>query len=142
MDKKIDVSASACEERILKRNKRFKIFMTIVRTVLFACFIALLVYSIMGKGSIVLTIVSFLMFVTSFLPDNEPLLKYSDVDVIMCPRCGKTHITYHKKGFSVGKALIGATLLGIWGAFAGTIGSERITATCLSCGKRFKIKSK
>lgn len=57
---------------------------------------------------------------------------------INCPKCGSTQITANKKGFSGGKAVAGAVLTGGIGLLAGTIGSNKIVITCLSCGNQFK----
>lgn len=56
-----------------------------------------------------------------------------------CPRCGSTSLVANKKGFGVGKAVIGASLLGSIGLAAGGINSKKVWVTCLNCGKRFKL---
>ena len=56
---------------------------------------------------------------------------------IRCPRCGSTQITADKKGFSGGKAVAGAVLAGPIGVLAGTMGSNKVKITCLSCGNTF-----
>jgi|GEM_PF-883563 hypothetical protein len=63
----------------------------------------------------------------------------NQVEEIKCPRCKSTQITAHKKGFSGLKAVGGAVLTGGIGILAGTIGSNKILLTCLSCGNKFKI---
>ena len=60
------------------------------------------------------------------------------MDNIKCPKCGSTQLTTDKKGFSGKKAVAGAVLTGGIGLLAGTIGSNKIIITCLSCGKQFK----
>ena len=60
------------------------------------------------------------------------------MDNIKCPKCGSTQITTDKKGFSGKKAVAGAVLTGGIGLLAGTIGSNKIVITCLSCGKQFR----
>jgi len=57
---------------------------------------------------------------------------------IGCPKCGSTQLTTNKKGFSGKKAVVGAVLTGGIGILAGTIGSNKIKITCLSCGNQFK----
>jgi hypothetical protein len=57
---------------------------------------------------------------------------------IKCPRCMSEQVTANKKGFSGGKALGGVLLTGGVGLLAGTIGSNKVLITCLSCGKEFK----
>ncbi|HEY2583959.1 MAG TPA: hypothetical protein VGI43_19275 [Mucilaginibacter sp.] len=61
---------------------------------------------------------------------------------ICCPKCGSNQLTANKKGFSGRKAVAGAVLTGGIGLLAGTIGSNKILITCLSCGNRFKPGAK
>lgn len=56
---------------------------------------------------------------------------------ILCPKCGSNQITANKKGFSGKKAAAGALLTGGIGLLAGTIGSNKVKITCLSCGHIF-----
>ena len=56
-----------------------------------------------------------------------------------CPRCQSTEIAYNKKGFGAGKAVVGGVLTGGIGILAGFIGSNKILATCVSCGHSWKI---
>lgn len=67
-------------------------------------------------------------------------LSISDVDdkeYIFCPKCLSTHIHSEQKGFSGGKALVGAVAVGAIGLLAGTIGSKKVKLTCLKCGCHF-----
>ena len=57
---------------------------------------------------------------------------------ILCPKCGSDQVTANKKGFSGRKAVAGAVLTGGIGLLAGTLGSNKIKITCLSCGHQFK----
>lgn len=57
---------------------------------------------------------------------------------LLCPKCGSNKLSANKKGFSGGKAVAGAVLTGGIGLLAGTIGSNKIKITCLSCGHEFK----
>lgn len=57
---------------------------------------------------------------------------------IVCPKCLSTKITDHKKGFGVGKALVGGLAAGPLGLLAGGIGKNKIELTCLKCGHKFK----
>ncbi len=61
-------------------------------------------------------------------------------DEIRCPKCNSSNIYIDKKGFGVGKAVIGGLLTGGFGLLSGFIGSNKIKATCLSCGNTFKPK--
>jgi RNA polymerase subunit RPABC4/transcription elongation factor Spt4 len=54
-----------------------------------------------------------------------------------CPRCGSTSLSGNKKGFGVGKAVVGIAILGPLGAVAGNVGAKKIRVTCLKCGKQF-----
>lgn len=69
-------------------------------------------------------------------------IAYNDGDEIVCPYCGSTHVTFHKKGFNEGKALLGVALIGYWGAFWGVPGKNKIKGTCLKCGHSWTVKRK
>lgn len=57
-----------------------------------------------------------------------------------CPRCGSASLSANKKGFGMGKAVVGTLAFGvIGGALAGSIGAKKIEVTCLKCGKKFKV---
>ena len=58
-------------------------------------------------------------------------------NTIYCPKCNSTQLHFAKKGFSGKKAVIGGILTGGLGLFAGTIGSNKILANCMSCGNQF-----
>ena len=68
-------------------------------------------------------------YVTSAEPEEAPL---------RCPRCRSTYITANKKGFGLGKALVGGVLTGGVGLLAGFIGSGKVKCTCLKCGHEWK----
>lgn len=57
---------------------------------------------------------------------------------IKCPKCQSDNIIGGKKGFSGANAVGGAILTGGIGILAGTIGSNKVELSCLSCGKKFK----
>lgn len=58
--------------------------------------------------------------------------------VACCPRCGSTSLTANKKGFGIGKAVIGAGLIGNpIGLVAGNINAKKVRVTCLNCGHQF-----
>ncbi len=56
-----------------------------------------------------------------------------------CPYCGSTSLSGNKKGFGIGKAVVGAWALGPLGLMAGNIGAKKVKVTCLNCGKQFKV---
>ena len=58
---------------------------------------------------------------------------------IKCPKCKSIDIIHGKKGFSGRKAVAGVILTGGIGILAGTIGSNKIMFSCLSCGNNFKF---
>ncbi len=59
-----------------------------------------------------------------------------------CAKCGSTSISADKKGFGVGKAVIGATLVGPIGLTGGNIGAKKVRITCLNCGHQWMAGSK
>lgn len=61
---------------------------------------------------------------------NEP-------NIPKCPKCKSTSITADKKGFGVGKAVVGAAVAGPLGLVAGNIGSKKVRITCLNCGHQW-----
>lgn len=54
-----------------------------------------------------------------------------------CPKCGSTSITVMKKGFGVGKSLIGGAVAGPVGLLAGGIGANKVQRVCINCGHKF-----
>ena len=63
--------------------------------------------------------------------------------IACCPKCGSTFLSANKKGFGVGKAVIGAAAIGNpVGLVAGGLGANKVVVTCLSCGHKFKPGSK
>lgn len=60
-------------------------------------------------------------------------------DMMKCPRCGSTSLSGNKKGYGIGKGIIGASILGPFGLVAGNIGSGKVLVTCMKCGKKFKV---
>jgi len=58
--------------------------------------------------------------------------------IAYCPKCGSPSVQPMKKGFSIGKAVVGGVLTGGIGLLAGTIGSKNIEMYCLKCGHKYK----
>ncbi len=54
-----------------------------------------------------------------------------------CPKCGSTSLSGNKKGFGVGKAVVGAALTGGIGLLAGNMGAKKVRVTCLKCGHQW-----
>lgn len=62
-----------------------------------------------------------------------------DKNTAKCPKCGSISLSGNKKGFGIGKAIIGTVLLNNpIGAIAGNINAKKVWVTCLKCGKKFK----
>lgn len=60
---------------------------------------------------------------------------------INCPYCHSTQVTAGKKGFGVGKAIVGTLLLGPVGLLGGFIGSKNIEFLCINCNKRWSASN-
>ena len=72
--------------------------------------------------------------------DKSHIVNTVDENQARCPRCGSTSLSANKKGFGMGKAVVGTLAFGvIGGALAGSIGAKKIEVTCLKCGKKFKV---
>jgi len=55
-------------------------------------------------------------------------------DQVRCPTCGSTQLTAQKKGFGLGKAVVGSFLMGPLGLAGGLLGVSKIKIVCLACG--------
>lgn len=67
--------------------------------------------------------------------------KVESDNVVHCSKCGSTSITADKKGFSLGKGVVGTAVsmgnVGV-GAVTGMMGKNKIYITCLNCGHKWK----
>lgn len=74
---------------------------------------------------------------TSF-PADAHAQKKAELDkegIVYCPRCLCTSISADKKGFGIGKAVIGSSVIKHpIGLVAGNIGAKKVRCTCLKCG--------
>lgn len=72
--------------------------------------------------------------------DKERVESYKKQGTVFCPRCHSTSITAQKRGFKVGRAVVGSALTGGLdvAALAGGIGKDKIIITCLNCGHNWK----
>lgn len=70
--------------------------------------------------------------------DKGSMIQNNKSSELTCPYCGSTQIQAFKKGFGLGKAITGGTLLGGAGLLGGFIGSNKIMITCLKCGKQWE----
>lgn len=68
--------------------------------------------------------------------DKARVEKMDSEGVAYCPKCHSTSLSAHKKGFGIGKALLGAAIDPI-GLVAGNIGAKKVRVTCLKCGHQF-----
>jgi transcriptional regulator with XRE-family HTH domain/transcription elongation factor Elf1 len=59
-------------------------------------------------------------------------------EMMKCPRCGSTSLSGNKKGYGVGKGVVGAIIFGPLGLVAGNIGSGKVMVTCMKCGYKFR----
>jgi len=60
-------------------------------------------------------------------------------DEVRCPKCGSSQLTTKDKGFSLGKAAVGALWLGPVGLAAGMLGSKKTHIVCLKCGYEWEV---
>jgi len=67
-----------------------------------------------------------------------PIEQPSGPSPIRCPNCGSTQIMGGKKGFSGGKAVGGALILGPLGVLVGLHKSKEIVISCLNCGHKWE----
>lgn len=58
---------------------------------------------------------------------------------VQCPYCNSDQLVSKTKGFSIGKAAIGAFLIGPVGLLGGAIGSKKIRVACMHCGREWNI---
>jgi len=69
--------------------------------------------------------------------EPEPETEKQDT-AVYCPRCrARNALTAGKKGFSVGKAIVGGVLTGGIGLLGGFIGSKKTVITCLKCNHKW-----
>ncbi len=68
---------------------------------------------------------------------KEHIAKMDREGIVYCPKCYSTSLSANKKGFGVGKAVVGAALTGGIGLIAGNIGAKKVRVTCLKCGHQF-----
>ena len=73
---------------------------------------------------------------------RERLARYDREGIVYCPKCYSTSLSANKKGFGIGKAVVGASLIGGFGLVAGNIGAQKVMVTCLKCGHQFMAGKK
>lgn len=70
---------------------------------------------------------------------DQRIQENAEKAIACCPKCGSTSLTASKKGFGVGKEVVGSALMGDIGLVAGNIGAKKVWVTCLNCGHRWKL---
>lgn len=55
-----------------------------------------------------------------------------------CPHCGSKSLVANKKGYGIGKGIVGAAIFGPLGLIAGNMGSDKVRMTCLKCGRQYE----
>lgn len=68
---------------------------------------------------------------------KDKVSKNHEAGIVCCPKCSSTSLSAHKKGFGIGKAVVGAMATGGIGLVAGNIGAKKVRVTCLNCGYQF-----
>ena len=59
-----------------------------------------------------------------------------------CPKCGSTSISADKKGYGIGKGVVGAAVAGPIGLTLGNAGAKKVRITCLACGHQWMAGKK
>ncbi len=59
-----------------------------------------------------------------------------------CPKCGSTSISADKKGYGIGKGVVGAAVAGPLGLVLGNAGAKKVRITCLACGYQWMAGKK
>lgn len=70
-------------------------------------------------------------------PINGTHNQSSNEHGLVCPKCGSSNVYVGQKGFSGGKALVGAVAVGGLGLLAGTHGKNDLICNCLTCNHKF-----
>lgn len=70
---------------------------------------------------------------------KQRIIQNKKAGIACCPKCGSTSLSANRKGFGVGKAVVGAYVAGPIGLVAGNVHSNNVWVTCLNCGHRWKI---
>lgn len=76
---------------------------------------------------------------------NQTVIETSNISTtlnskndVYCAKCGSSQIMATKKGFGVGKAAVGAVLLGPVGLVGGMISSNQLLLSCIKCGNQWE----
>lgn len=58
---------------------------------------------------------------------------------MVCPRCGSSNYSTHKRGYSWTYGCLGVLVLNIFGLLLGRIGSNKIVFYCRDCGEEWTM---
>ncbi|WP_243578011.1 zinc ribbon domain-containing protein [Clostridium minihomine] len=79
------------------------------------------------------------------LSKKERIKENKTNGIACCPKCASTSLSANKKGFGIGKAVVGAGAgiftagaAGLIGLTAGNAGAKKVIITCLNCGHQWK----
>ncbi|MEG2522298.1 MAG: zinc-ribbon domain-containing protein [Anaerovoracaceae bacterium] len=73
----------------------------------------------------------------NLLSEKGKLAQLEKDAIPYCPKCHSTSLSANKKGFGIGKAVIGAAATGGIGLIAGNINAKKVRLTCMNCGHQF-----
>lgn len=74
---------------------------------------------------------------------KERIAQMDREGIAYCPKCYSTSLSAHKKGFGIGKAVVGVALSSTpFGLVAGNLGAKKVRVTCLKCGHQFMAGKK
>lgn len=79
---------------------------------------------------------------TQIAEHNKRKAELDKQGIAYCPKCLSTSITADKKGFGIGKAVVGAYLVGSLGLMAGNIHAKKVRLTCMKCGYQWMAGKK
>ena len=74
--------------------------------------------------------------------EKERIKQMDREGIPYCPKCHSSSLSANKKGFGIGKAVVGAALTGGIGLTAGNIGARKVRLTCMKCGYSWKAGKK
>jgi hypothetical protein len=69
---------------------------------------------------------------------NKKKKEMDEQGIAYCPKCGSISVQPIKKGFGLGKAVVGGVLLGPLGLLAGNVGKNKVEMYCMKCGNKWK----
>lgn len=58
---------------------------------------------------------------------------------MVCPKCGSKNISYWKKGYNWGLAVLGFLFFNLIGLLFGLIGKDKVVFHCEDCGEEWSL---